>query len=287
MKIKSLSKGSVKVNLMLRVLTALMISGAVSSLEAADLIGQREADKAEGIKQIMARRKFEMRPVVKEENRAFCQAFLGDFQLQKNIEFIEPDIRTDSYDDPVWQLYRARCPNLGLFDSYACEPKIAESIERLPKEQREEHYKNSCRNYRGTANFKHYLVDINNNAKDGKEHVFYYERAQGPLNRPDSKLNYANGGYSVIDLDRCELKGGAPTNDPYSYFYKRPLENHSGIIRYKGKHYIFDLADLDASDRDPDNPIYRLRLDAYGTYSRKVEPRLGPVCAFSTIPGRR
>ncbi len=189
----------------------------------------------------------------------------------------------------MWRPHRGRCTNLAseFFDSYHCEPKIAESIERLPKDQRDSQYKSSCRHYRGTANFKHYLVDINNNSKDGKEHVFYYERAQGPLNRPDAKLNYANGGYRVIDFDRCELKGGSPTNDPYSYFYKRPLENYNGIIRYRGKHYIFDLADLDGSDRNPDNPNYGLRLDSYGTYSRKVEPRLGPICAFSTILERR
>lgn len=250
---------------------------------------QREADKAEAIKRIMAKREFEMRPVVSKQNKAFCEGFLEDFRLQKNVEFIEPDTKSDSYDDPVWQPFRSRCTNLAseLFDSYQCEPKIAESIEKMPKEQRDSHYRSECRHYRGTANFKHYFVDINNNPKDGKEHVFYYERAQGPLNRPDAKLNFANGGYWVIDLDRCELEGGSPTNDPFSYFYNRRLDNYNGIIRYKGKHYIFNLSDLDGSDRNPDNPNYRLRLDSYGTYSRKVEPRLGPVCAFGTILERK
>lgn len=268
--------------IMLSLLAMLPTEGRTQTL-------QREADKADGIKRIMAKRKFEMRPVVRKQNIAFCEGFVQDFQAQKNIEFIAPDTKADNYDDPVWQPYRRRCTNLAseLFDSYHCEPKIAQSIEALPKEQRDSHYKSSCRHYRGTANFKHYFVDINNNPNDGKEYVFYYERAQGPLNRPDAKLNYANGGYWVIDLDRCELKGGAEAHDPYSYFYKRPLENYSGIIRYKDRHYVFDFYELEGSDRDPENPNYRLRLDAYGTYSRKVEPRLGPVCAFSTILERR
>jgi len=237
---------------------------------------QREVDKAEGIKRILVKRKFQMTSTVRDQNKGFCQAFLQDFGLQRNIEFIEPDAKADSYDDPAWQPYRGRCTNLAseLFDSYQCEPKIAQAIEQLPQDQRDSQYRSSCQHYRGTANFKHYLVDINNNPKDGKEHVFYYERAQGPLNMPNAQLIYGNGGYSVIDLDRCELKGGSRTNDPYSYFHKRPLETYNGIIKYKGRHYIFDLADLDGT----------LRLDRYGTYSPRVEPRLGPVCAFSTLP---
>jgi hypothetical protein len=250
---------------------------------------QREADKAEDIKRIMVKRKFEMRPVVSKQNMAFCEGFLEDFRLQKNVEFIEPDVKSDSYDDPVWQPYRGRCTNLAseLFDSYQCEPKIAESIERLPKDQRDSHYKSSCRHYRGTANFKHYLVDINNNSKDGKEHVFYYERAQGPLNRPGVKLHYANGGFRVIDLDRCELKGGASTNDPYSYFYNRPLENYSGIIRYNDRHYFFDLSEVVGSDSDPNNPAYSVRLDGYSVVGKKTTPRSGPICSYSTIVPKR
>ncbi len=75
--------GGLKVKLTL-LLTALMVSGAVSALEAADLIGQREADKAEGIKRIMVKRKFEMRPVVTKQNKEFCERFVQDFRVQKD-----------------------------------------------------------------------------------------------------------------------------------------------------------------------------------------------------------
>jgi len=244
---------------------------------------QREADKADGIKRIMAKRTFEVSPVARKQDKPFCQAFVQDFRRQQNIEFIEPVAKADSYEDPVWEPYRRRCPGVPVFDDYQCEPKIYDAIMAQPGAERQREFEAACQHYRGTANFKLFLVDINNNPKDGKEHVFYYERAQGPLNQPDAKLNYANGGYSVIDLDRCGLKGGAEAHDPYSYFYQRPLENFSGIIRYRDRHYIFDLFELEGADRDPNNPNYRLHLSGYSMFGRETKPRLGPICTYSTL----
>ncbi len=260
--------------------TTLPIEGQAQAL-------QREADKAEAIKRIMAERKFQMTSVVGKQNKAFCEGFLQDFRLQKNIEFIEPVAKADSYDDPVWQPYKASCPQLELFDRYSCEPKIYDAIMAQPPTERQREFKTACQHFRGTANFKLFLVDINNNPKDGKEHVFYYERAEGPLNRPVSKQIYGNGAYAVFDLDRCEVKRGANVHDPYSYFYKRPLENYNGIIDYRGRHYIFDLADLDGSDRDPKNPNYRLQVDGHAKFGKETKPRLGPICSYSTIVLKR
>ena len=268
----------------LRFLVGLMLGlAAMSPIEGRTQTPQREADKAESIKQIMAKRTFEMSPVVRKNSKAFCEAFLLDFRLQKSIEFIEPVAKADSYDNPVWEPYKRRCPALELFDQYGCMAADAEYIRTLPKEEGDRYRKGVCQHYRGRANFKLFLVDINNNAQDGKEHVFYYERAQGPLNRPDAKLNYGNGGYSVIDLDRCELRRGAEAHDPYSYFDQHPLENYSGIIRYQDKHYIFDLYELEGAGRDPNNPNYRLHLNGYSTFGRETTPRLGPVCTYSTL----
>lgn len=246
--------------------------------------GQREADKAERIKQIMAKREF-FESTRLGGTPAFCRTFIRDFRQQTGIEFVEPDAKADRYDAPVWQPYKTRCASLaaGVFDSYLCEPKIAETIERLPKDQRNAEYKRSCQHYRGTMNFKHFLVDINDNPKDGKEHVFYHEREEGPLNRSGAELNFGNGGYWIVDLDRCELKGGSRTTDPYSYdSYLRPLENYNGIIRYKGKHYIFDLYQ---GEDDLKNPSYGLGLDGHARFGE--ETRIGPLCLFSTIALKR
>jgi hypothetical protein len=266
-----------------RVITALLFAALPTLSWAGQAqVPQREADKAEGIKRIMAERTFEMSRVVRKQDKAFCQSFLQDFGHQEHIEFIEPVARADTYDDPVWAPYRGRCPGVPIFDDYECEPKIYDAIMAQPPEVRQREFKSVCRHYRGTAGFKLFRVDINNNPKDGKEHVFYYERAQGPLNRPDAKLNYRNGGYSVIDLDRCELRGGAEAHDPYSYFYQRPMENYSGMIKYKDGHYIFDLFELEGADRKPSNLYYVLHLNGYSRFGRDIKPRLGPICDYST-----
>jgi hypothetical protein len=246
---------------------------------------QREADKREHIKRVMAKRNFTAEPVVRTQEKRFCDMFLSDFRVQTNIEFVEPDATADRYDAPVWQPYRSRCTS-AIFESYHCEPHVADEIRRMPNDQRPLHYKTMCQHYRGTANFKHYLVDINDNPKDGQEHIFYHEREEGPLNRPGAQRNFANGGYSIVDLDRCELKGGSPTHDPYSYdSYLRPLANFTAIIRYKQRHYVFHLYELEGSVPDVKNPHYGLRLDGYARFGREPIPRLGPLCLYSTTAG--
>jgi hypothetical protein len=261
----------------------LALSVTMLPTEGRTQVTQREADKAKAIKRIMAGRKFDMGPAVAKQSRAFCEVFLRDFRTQANIEYVEPVARADSYDDPVWEPYKRRCSDAVIFDRYECEPKIYDAIMARPPAERQREWKTTCRHYQGTANFKLFVVDLNNDPKDGKEQVFYYERAQGPLNRPDAKLAYGSGGYRVIDLDRCEVTGGANSHDPYSYFYKRSLDNYSGIVRYQGKHYVFDLYELDGSDRNPDNPHYRLVLNGYATYSPKIKPKLGTLCSFGTL----
>lgn len=243
-----------------------------------------EADKAQAVQRILEKRKFEISAT--KQGREFCEGFLNDFRRLKSIELIEPDVTADSYDDPVWQPYRRRCTNMAseLFDAYQCEARNFEIIQQMPKEEREDLYKSSCAHYRGITRFKHYLVDINNNPRDGREHVFYYERSRGPLNKPGAQQFYASGQYSVIDLDRCELKGAVVAHDPYEDSQPvRRLQNYSGIIRYKGKHYVFDLFEPITIESDPKNPSFRLRLDGYAKFGREVRPRLGPLCAYTSL----
>src|SRR5436309_2816482 len=258
---------------------------ALLPIEAHTQGPSREADKAEGIQRVLGQRKFELERAGNTPGKPFCEEFLRDFSRLKNIVLIEPDVKADSYDDAVWLPYRSRCTNMAseLFDSYHCEPRNAEIIEQFPKEERDDLYRSSCRHYRGATKFKHYLVDINNSPKDGKEHVFYYERSRGPLNGPAAQQHYANGGYSVIDFDRCEFKGFAEAHDPYEDSQPpRLLQNQSGIIKYKGKHYIFDLSELITIESDLKKPNFRLHLSGYAKFGREAVPRLGPLCVYGT-----
>jgi len=266
--------------------------GLVLPLEVLAQAPEREADKAEGIQRALGQRSFELQVMAPSSGREFFSAFLQDFQRLKNTELVEPDARSDRYDDPVWEPFRRRCTNVAseLFDSYHCEPRNAEFIEQLPKEQRDELYRSSCEHYRGTTKFKHYRVDINNNPGDGNEDVFYHERSRGPLNRPGAQQYYASGAYSVIDFERCELKGRAEAHDPFEDSQPpRRLQNYSGVIKYRGKHYIFDLFELlgFGLGYDPKKPEFYMTLNGYAKFEQGAAPRLGPLCTYGTATTKR
>lgn len=91
----------------------------------------------------------------------------------------------------------------------------------------------------------------------------------------------------MFDLDRCELKGGAEAHDPYEDSQPpRRLQNYNGIIRYAGKHDIFDLYELIGIDTDPNNPHHYLLLSGYSRIGQ-AKPRLVPLCSYSTVTSKR
>ncbi len=44
--------------------------------------------------------------------RQFCEGLLAALQAGKEVEFVEPIVRTDDYNDPKLQAYLGRCPRL-------------------------------------------------------------------------------------------------------------------------------------------------------------------------------
>jgi len=188
--------------------------------------------KAEAIKRILGQRKFRAQAHRDEPGKAFCEEFLYDFSRLRistwsslTSKLTAMTILLLPYRSAV-QTWPRR-----FFDCYHCEPRNAEIIEQCPKEERDDLYRSSCRHYRGTTKLKHYLVDINNSPKDGKEHVFLLRAFAGASQRPGAQQNYANGGYfwsstSIAASGRLcrgprSLRGlPAPS----------ALQNHSGII---------------------------------------------------------
>jgi uncharacterized protein len=246
----------------------------------------QEADKTQAIKRIMAKEKFFSTDSYAPE-KSFCGDFLQDFQQMQGIEFVEPVAQSEKYDDPVWNTYKKSCPDLELFGGYHCEPRIADHIESLPKGEQKQMMNAACELYRGTEKLKLFKVDINDNPGDGIESVFYNEHEQGPLNKPSERQIDTNGGYWVVDLKRCQKNRGVLTNDPYSYNFQHPLENYNGIISYKGKHYIFDLFELDVKARTPEKTTYDLTLSGFSNFGKKKKPWLGPICSFNTLVTNR
>ena len=241
---------------------------------ASDSGVEREADKADAVKRIMAGRKFYMG----EPEKPFCGQFLKDFRIPKDMSFVEPVARAEHYDDPTLESYKARCGERPLNEKYECDPRATQGVKwsKDPVKKRQQLLR-FCHLYTGTANFKVFEIDIDNDPKNGKELIVYFERAIGRDFRGDNI--YGNGGYNVFDSRNCALIPVDSTHDPYSYFWKRPLENYNGILFYRDRYYVFDLYELDGSDRDPENPIYRLHISTAGADRSHW-------CSYSMIPPR-
>lgn len=240
---------------------------------AADPGVVREAVKAEAVKRIMARKKFYPR----QPEKPFCRQFLEDFRILKDMRFVEPVARAEHYDDLVLEPYKARCGDLPLNEYFECDPRSTQDVKwsKVPREKRQQ-YLRFCHLYIGTAKFKVFELDIDNDPKNGKELIVYSERAIGRDFKGDSV--YGNGGYKAFDSSSCAQIGGARTHDPYSYFWNRPLENYNGILSYDGRYYIFDLSDLDPSgEHTSDYPHYSLHVSTVGTDRSRW-------CSYSTIP---
>jgi len=198
-----------------------------------------EKKKAAIIK-IMKQGTFEVKM---QQNEKFCAAFLEDFKEQKGIEHIMPIVEADDYNDPKLQAYLKLCPKLQFNKTYELRhttgmQEIAAKEKKGKKLTDKDWEEAGAIDYYATKNFKLYKVNIDNNAENGDEYVFYAEGYKNIAN------NYTYGGYTIVDLKKCERDGGANTIDPYDYIKKKPIENYNGIIKYQGEYYIFKLEDF-------------------------------------------
>jgi len=173
--------------------------------------------KKEAIMNIMNKGQFK---AYIQADQKFCATFLSDFSEQKNIEHIKPIMEVDDYNDPRLQTYFKQCSSAEFQKHTWIEPRG--------------HYE-MARDYYATKNFKLFRVDLDNNKKNSDELVLYAEGFK------DAGNNYTYGGYSVINLKKCKITYGVPTNDSYDYQKQQPIENYNGVIKYKGEYYVFDL----------------------------------------------
>lgn len=237
----------------------------------------READKAEGIMKILSNRKFIMMD-------SFCNTFLEDFRQMRGIQFEEAVAKSDRYDDPAWEPYKARCAEVGMFEDYYCEPRIAEYLAELPESEQHQEMKVACSHYQCTENFKHFRLSLKRDEGNRSEDIFYCERSRGPLNRQGRDPSDTHGGFRAIDLKQCRNRDGVHTNDSYSYTYRHPLENYNGIVRYKERYYIFNLYETNEILRPPEQKVYALDVYGYVSNEGKQQSVLSPICMFSAAP---
>lgn len=179
--------------------------------------------------------------------RQFCEALLADLQVGKEVEFVEPIVRTDDYNDPRLQAYLGTCPKLKPIKNVQWLPKVWEMIEAqdIPEEEWDDY----GRKYYSSLDFKLYHVDFDGNPENGKEYLFYggcgYEF--GHPGATDSRY------FEVFDLARCKEKGGLQVRETINYRTKQLTNDTNGVIQYKNRFYVYEF-------RYPDSDLRRIRV---------------------------
>ncbi len=204
------------------------------------------------------------------EDNPICKTFYDDFKKQTNIEYIQPIVKADSYDDPALKPYRDKCPEFDFRKSLG-----------VPANQdttgwTDEDWESLGTPTYGMGNFQLYRVDMDNNPKNGEELVFYYEgrktiKHEIPVGGPmieNEIINLAGRSYQTLDLKHCKgsLIGGAVFNQLGS-----PDWTRNGIIRYKGQDAIYALE----SWKEKQDYLY---LNLY-LYSNRLK-RIAPTCTY-------
>ena len=247
-----------------------------------------EAVKAEAVKRIMAGREFTLS---ESSDPAVCTPLLEDFQAQRGIEYVEPVARAERYRDPAFEPYRAMCPGWEFNRWHYSQIISALDDMNLPEDQRQESLEATGKHYFGTRNFKLYHLDLDGNPANGEEYVFYAERYYlrssavpwylriekipgqvdwNDILRPEEvpdDAEFVDGGYTVLDFANCKRMHRVQIYDPYDYLEGRPLANHTGIIKHRGRYYIFELFE---SDHLPGKDVYGLTTFTFnGDYFEK------------------
>lgn len=233
---------------------------------------KNELDEKEKLFSVAQSLEFRKRPYI-QTGESFCKSFLEALKARKEVEFVEPIIRTDDYNDPRLQSYLGKCPKLQLNKSVAFQPRIWEYAKTLPEEERER---------LGTVwytnlDFRLYHVDVDNNPKNGKEYLFY----GGGGFSPQEKWPASFTGYRVVDFEKCEIKGSGQVRDTVNYLTRKPTGNHNYVIRFMGKTYIIEL-DYYPNEDKYYVPLYEWRI---AKINKKLSAFL--LCSYeSQKPGK-
>lgn len=198
---------------------------------------RKEVDQR-AIKEIMANGTFK---AYIQDSQKFCSDFLKDFSQQKNISHIKPIIEVDNYEDKQLQAILRKCPHNEFNITYviyhpSMMNELVEAEKRGEKITSKDMEALGGVRYEATKAFRLFKVNIDNDAANGDEYVLY---AEGYFNK--ERNAYLFNTYTVIDLKKCEDDVRAYVGSPDDIKNKSNAKNYNGIIRYRGRNYIFAL----------------------------------------------
>jgi len=189
----------------------------------------------------------------------FCRQFFEDFKKQEHMEYVQPMIQADQIDDPKLASFLAKCPTVKWIGANADEPGYP--LNTMTRDQ----FGNQSV---GTAHFRLYRLDADNNKANGKEHVFYSdefvpEPPPGEELPPVDELSKSMGQYIAVDIETCSTLGGVVAGNGSGV----GVAAYNGIIRYHGRAYIYDVYTIGG-----------LKLTLYGYRTRRNN--FTPLCHY-------
>jgi hypothetical protein len=241
---------------------------------------QKEADKAQWIKEFFKDKEFE--PLEQhfalnatEEEKTFERRLFKDFITQKGIEHVEPIARGKSIDDPEIAKFNKACPNKKPINEYR-EWKSFSSLytheaseeELVDPENAQFVFISKCR-----GDFKIYKFNLYNMAHNIENYVLYCTdfrtiRSFGELKDENRKMDpsYIEDGYLVFYPDKCKYPKRIYISD------SRPLMPNSltGVFRYQDYYYLFVISEgAYSSVGDSDDRQITIGIESYYTTENK------------------
>lgn len=208
---------------------------------------EKESDKAEAIKQVLA-----TAPLYSRRDTPFCTQIFDDLKQMKDIRLVDPVVQTQSYEDPALDPWKKQCmlaPPLNV--SYFCDRNI------VPADA--DDVVEGCNVGYGLPPFKLYELPPAG-ASGEKRHIFYNDDAYGPMNRDYRKPALGGGfaGFRQIHITKClSARGNAwERGEKESSSWSRTSvhadagqggrngKNYNSIIEYKNQYYFLVLHEV-------------------------------------------
>ncbi|HYM30397.1 MAG TPA: hypothetical protein VEU47_03810 [Candidatus Cybelea sp.] len=196
--------------------------------------------------------------------KEFCERFLSDLKQMRGIEFIEPIVRAESYDDPKLRAYRNKCPKL-QFNKAIMPGDVADMDSDFLDEHGYAYY--------ASRNLKLFKMNVDNVryvGGRGERFVLYGEDYCLKSNHETCISNV----IKVVDFKRCYAididSSTASENDHLKAIGK--------FITYERKSYFMDISIVQLHDG------YHGSSLQLHQYSPKGNGNLGPN--FCLISGK-
>ncbi|MBT1073633.1 lysozyme inhibitor LprI family protein [Pelotalea chapellei] len=173
-----------------------------------------------------------------------CSAMLEDIQQGRKFEIVPPVARTDDYNDPSLQRYFDTCsaytPPYKEVYYTVTDPRL--TISEMTDDEIESeaipgvsigatvHY--------ALLDYRLYLVDFDNNPKNGKEYVFY---RGGKLSK-GSGSETGSADFVVMDRKSCKQRATESLANQNINFRTGEAEGYNGMFSYSGKYYMYTIS---------------------------------------------